>query len=372
MTTEVEALARVFEANHAAIVAMFGETEKSVKSMAATMADLEQRMARRHLTAGGGGDPPVTLGAQLVNHADYESKIAPLANQRGKITLELKNTITSTVGGVGLVAPDHRADAVILPKRRLFVRDLVSPGATVSNAINYPKQTVRTNNAAVVSEGQRKPESNILFDMQIAPVRTIAHWTKASRQMIDDAPQLQSMVDGELRYGLSLVEENEMLFGDGTGQHIFGIIPQATAYETSRNVALDNRFDTLAHAIAQAEVALLPATGIVMNASDLEGLKTVKDTTGRYIANGGPMGLAIQQIWGRPVVGTIAMPAGTFLTGAFFDGAQIFDRQNVSVLVSTENEDDFLKNLVTVLCEERVAMTVRRPGAFITGTFPSA
>jgi HK97 family phage major capsid protein len=100
-------------------------------------------------------------------------------------------------------------------------------------------------------------------------------------------------------------------------------------------------------------------------------LKTVKDTQGRYIG-GGPTGPAITQIWGRNAVGTVAQPIGTFLVGAFYDGAQIFDRQTISVLLSTEDGDNFVKNLVTVLCEERVAMTVRRPAAFITGTFPSA
>jgi HK97 family phage major capsid protein len=114
----------------------------------------------------------------------------------------------------------------------------------------------------------------------------------------------------------------------------------------------------------------LPATGIVMNSSDLEGLKTVKDSQGRYIG-GGPTGPAISQIWGRNAVGTVAQPIGTFLSARSMT-AQIFDRQNISVLLSTEDGDNFIKNLVTVLCEERVAMTVRRPGAFITGTFPSA
>jgi HK97 family phage major capsid protein len=98
--------------------------------------------------------------------------------------------------------------------------------------------------------------------------------------------------------------------------------------------------------------------------------RAVKDSQGRYIANGGPMGPAISQIWGRPVVGTIAMPINTFLAGAFYDGAQVFDRQNVNVLVSSENEDDFIRNLCTLLCESRLAFTVRRPPSFITGAFP--
>lgn len=66
----------------------------------------------------------------------------------------------------------------------------------------------------------------------------------------------------------------------------------------------------------------------------------------------------------------MAMTSGTFLTGAFKYGAQIFDRQETSVQVSTENSDDFVRNLVTILGEERIAFAVKRPGAFVYGNLP--
>jgi Phage capsid family len=177
-----------------------------------------------------------------------------------------------------------------------------------------------------------------------------------SRQLVDDAPMLQSSIDGEMRYGLSLAEERELIFGDGTAQHILGIVPQATAYETARNVVGDTKFDTLAHAIAQSIVALLPATGIVMNINDLEALKLIKNTLGNYIGGdaGGPFGPPIRSIWGLPVVGTPIMAAGQFLVGAYADGSQIFDRMGATLMISTENEDDFVRNLATFLVEERL------------------
>ena len=369
-------LIQKFEGHHKQVVKLLDDANTAVKSVDdrvnARLCDIEQKMARRRVYGAGVGVGDVeakTLGTALVDHPEF-ANVATLANARGKITLELKNIITSAAGvGGALVAPDFRADPVLIQRRRLFVRDLVAPGATVGNAVTYPRQSVRTMYAAVVSEGIRKPESTITFDIETAPVRTIAHWTKTSRQILDDAPQLQSTVDSELRYGLSLAEEQELLFGDGTGVHILGISAQATAYETTRNVGGDTRFDTLAHALAQSAVALLPATGIVMNLDDLEALKIVKDDLHRYIG-GGPFGPPITSIWGRPVVGTPVMSAGYFLTGAFLDGAQIFDRQGANVLISTENESDFVENKATILCEERLAFTVRRPQAFIYGAFP--
>jgi HK97 family phage major capsid protein len=370
---ELTEMARQFDAHHGEVKEFFGETDKTLKGVNARLGDIEQKMARRRSYGGGSGEPAGSLGAELVAHPDF-GHIKALANSRGKVTLELKTTtVTSAVGvGAALVAPDFRPDAVLIARRRFFVRDLVSPGSTVGNAITYPRQTLRDLNAAVVSEGVRKPQSGITFDIETAPVRTIAHWTKTSRQILEDAPQLQSILDSEMRYGLNLAEEQELIFGDGTGVHVLGVVPQSTAYDTSRNgtFPLENRFDTLAHALTQSEVALLPATGIVMNINDLSALKGIKSTIGQYIAEGGPFGPPITSIWGRPVVGTPVIPVGLFLVGAFFDGAQIFDRQGASVLVSTENEDDFVTNKATILCEERLAFTVRRPQAFIYGAFP--
>jgi HK97 family phage major capsid protein len=370
---DTAALIQEFKSSHTATMERFDKTEKDVKGIAAHINDIEQKLARRRGNgSGGAGEQAGSLGAELIAHPDF-AQIKALANSRGKVTLELKTVtvLSSAVGsGAALVAPDFRLDPVLIQRRRLFVRDLVAPGSTIGNAITYPRQSLRSMAASVVSEGVLKPESNITFDIQTAPVRTIAHWTKTSRQILDDAPQLQSTVDSELRYGLSLAEEQEMLFGDGSGVHILGVVPQSTAYETGRDIGGDTKFDTIAHALAQSAVALLPSTGVVMNIDDLEALKVIKNTLGSYIAEGGPFGPPITSIWGRPVVGTPVMTQGHFLVGAFLDGAQIFDRQGASVLISTENENDFITNLATILCEERLAFTVKRPQAFIYGAFP--
>jgi HK97 family phage major capsid protein len=288
---------------------------------------------------------------------------------RGVVSAVVQAITSASTSAGAMIAPDQRSEIVGLPKRRLTVRGLLAPGNTNSNSIRYARQTTRTNNAAVVTEGAEKPESVLAWEEDDAPVRTIAHWVPVSRQALDDAPMLQSTIDGELRYGLSLAEETELLLGSGSGQHIYGIIPQATAYETSRDSTGDTAFDTLAHAIAQSEVALLPATGIVMNNDDLEAIKIIKDGNDRYIG-GGPFGPPITTIWGRPVVGTPAMAAGEFLVGAFLDGAQIFDRLDAEVLVSSEDRDNFIKNMLTVRAEERLAMAVKRPAAFVHGSFP--
>ena len=69
---------------------------------------------------------------------------------------------------------------------------------------------------------------------------------------------------------------------------------------------------------------------------------------------------------------SLAMAQGSFLTGALKYAAQIFDREDANVLISTEDRDNFVKNMVTILCEERLALAVYRPQALVSGTFAAA
>jgi HK97 family phage major capsid protein len=90
-------------------------------------------------------------------------------------------------------------------------------------------------------------------------------------------------------------------------------------------------------------------------------------TDDRYII-GDPSQMLTERLWGLPVVVTNSIAAGTFLLGSFDMGAQIWDRQDATIEVSRENSDNFVKNMVTILAEERIALTVYRTQAFITGS----
>ncbi len=349
------------------------EKTREIVNLEARLTAAEQEIVRK---TGGRGVPYVdSFGSIVTRHSEY-SAIAALANRRGKHTLSVRAMITSLPdSGGALVGPDFRPDPVMLPRLRPTVRDLIAPGTTTSNLVEYPRQTLRDLNANVVTEGEQKPESNLEFEIVDAPVRTLAHYVKTSKQILADAPQLRTMLDGEMRYGISLVEETEFLFGDGTGQHLYGIVPQASAFDNSylNHTESPQRLDYIKAAAVQAGVALLPATAVVVNDGDLGKLAMIKDANGNYLAGaaGGPFGPRPTSLWGLTAVGTPAMPVDHFLVGAFALGAQVFDRETVDVLVATENEDDFIKNKATVLCEERLAFTVKRPQAFVYGVFSS-
>ena len=343
------------------------EALTKMNELAAQVQELEQKAARR------GEDKPQeikSLGQQFV---DDKFEGIKSAGGRGRFSMEVKATInsatTNAAGSAGaMVEPTRLAGIIAPPDQKLTIRDLLLQGQMDGNALQYVRETGFTNNAATVAELAKKPESDIKFDMVDTSAKVIAHYMKASRQILDDASQLRSYIDGRLRYGLKLVEERQLLNGDGTGQNLHGIIPQASVYAVPTGAAttLSTGLDTFRFAMLQAVLAEYPASGFVLNPVDWANIETLKDTSGQYLI-GNPQGTATPTVWGLPVVQTQAIAQGKFLTGAFNLGAQIFDRWQSRVEIATENEDDFVKNLVTILCEERLALAVYRPESFIYG-----
>jgi HK97 family phage major capsid protein len=291
-------------------------------------------------------------------------------NWKGQHRFGVK-TITSLAASAGDgVWSDQRTEIIEGPLRPLSIRDLLDVGTTNSNLIEWVQELLFTNNADVVSEGTLKPESNITYDRKSTPVVTIAHWIRATKQILADFPQLASLINGRLRWGLKIKEEDQLLYGDGTAGNLLGIVPQATPYNTALNTAGDTMIDTVRHAMLQVRLAFYPASGVVLSPIDWHYIELTKDNENRYLM-ASPTSRAPAMLWGLPVVESDGMHAGNFLVGAFRLAATILDREDAAILVSTEDQDNFVKNLVTILCEERLALLVVRPAAFVFGGFPA-
>lgn len=281
-------------------------------------------------------------------------------------------SLGSDAGSAGSLIQPMQVPGIVMPGlRRLTIRDLLAQGRISSNSLEYVREDVFTNNADIVAEKALKPESDITFSKHTANVRTIAHWVQASRQVMDDAPMLQSYVNNRLLYGLALKEENQMLNGDGSGDNLDGINHVATAYDTSLNASGDTRADIIAHAIFQVTESEFSASGIILNPRDWHGIALMKDKEGRYIF-GGPQAFTSNIMWGLPVVPTKAQAQGTYTVGGFDMASQVWDRMDATIEVSREDRDNFVKNMLTILCEERLALAHYRPTAIIKGTFAAA
>ncbi|VVE52017.1 major capsid protein [Pandoraea morbifera] len=325
----------------------------------------------------GGGTPaaPKSLG-EIV--AEAEQVKAFNTGMQGSVSVKVGSihaAVTSNDASAGeLIQPTRLPGILMPPQQRLFLRDLLNWGRTSSNSIEYVREKGFTNNANVVSENPAnpKPESDITFELDQAPIVTIAHWIRASKQVLADAAMLQAYINGRLMYGLKLKEEAQLLKGSGVGLNINGLYTQATAY-VNPGVSVQNEtpIDRLRIALLQVTLAEYEADGIVLNPIDWTGIELTKTTDNAYLF-ATPRGLAAPGLWGRPVVATQAMDANEFLTGSFQMGAQGWDREDANITISNQDRDNFVKNMVTILCEERVGLTVFRPEAFVKGDLKDA
>jgi len=293
-------------------------------------------------------------------------------------------------GTPGQFGSIQRDPIVIPPQRTKRVRDLFPVRTTSAAIIEYFRMTGFTNNAATVAERGTeggnpvfgaKPQSTMTFEGVQAPVRTIAHWEAAHRNVLADEPQLRSIIDNELMYGLRLQEDAQILDGDGTGENLTGVL-QTTGIQNYAwgDGALDPVPDTKADAIRRAAtlafLAYYEPTGVVLHPNDWEDIELTKDSNGQYlvavsVALGGE-----PRVWRMPVVETPAISEGTALVGAFGTGAQLYDREQANIRISEQHSDFFVRNAIVVLAEQRLALAVKRPEAFVkidfTGGAPVA
>ncbi|SDS03221.1 phage major capsid protein, HK97 family [Halopseudomonas litoralis] len=356
---------------------MSEETKASVDKLLITQGELQARLqaAEQHMVKmeeGGGREAPKSMGQSFVESegmAEFAARAA--VGNKGSFTAPVKAAITNLDSSAGNLGEPTRVGLINPTQQRLFVRDLLSWGRTTSNSIEYVRETGFTNNANVVAENpvDPKPESDLTFELDTDPVATIAHWVRASRQVLSDIPMLQSYIDGRLRYGLKLKEEAQLLKGSGVGLNLNGLYTQASVFANPGvTVQAETAIDRLRIALLQVTLAEYEADGIVLSPIDWAMIELTKTADNQYLFTT-PTGLAVPGLWGRPVVPTKSLAAGEYLVGSFQQGAQGWDREDVSVTVSTEDRDNFVKNMVTILCEERVGLSVYRPEAFVKGDF---
>ena len=369
------------------------QADESVAAKAAAFESVREEVAHRFGTVGeafleseefkslqGGKN-----GANM--HSPFQYKGA-LTTANGYNVKDIYSAMPS--GTPGQFGSIQRDPIVIPPQRTKRVRDLFPVRTTSAAIIEYFRMTGFTNNAATVAERGTeggnpvfgaKPQSTMTFEGVQAPVRTIAHWEAAHRNVLADEPQLRSIIDNELMYGLRLQEDAQILSGDGTGENLTGVL-NTSGIQTYNwgDGALTPVPDTKADAIRRAAtlsfLAYYEPTGVVLHPNDWEDIELTKDSNGQYlvavsVALGGE-----PRVWRMPVVETPAITEGTALVGAFGTGAQLYDREQANIRISEQHSDFFVRNAIVVLAEQRLALAVKRPEAFVkidfTGGAPVA
>lgn len=362
------------ESVKADLKAMTEENDKlaaELKRQADELVDLRQKG-----TKSDAGKSRKTMGAQFVESDAFKSYAEGRTN---KAKMEFKNTIIGEGGSPqeptdDIVPKQNMAGIVGGAFRQLRLLDVLNTGIASGNTVHYTRELAFTNNAAETSEAAQKPESVLTFEGVDTPVRTIAHFLKVSKQVLDDAPALQSYIDRRLRYGVEIRAEQQVINGNGTTPNLSGMLD--TGNFTALTAASgDTDFDFANKAKYKVIESDYMADYFLINPADWGRMERLKTTDGEYIGSTSAIGYLqnglVPTLWGLPVIASNSVPAGKLLAVAN-DASMFWQRQGTVVEIFDQNEDDVEKNLLTIRAEMRGAFSVFRPAAIVAGDLPGA
>lgn len=300
-----------------------------------------------------------------------------------------------TVSGATVAAPEFKANTdthqtpaslapwlteydrtVVRAFRRPVVSDLFGTGTLSGNAITYLVEGSVEGAFATVAAGGAKPQLHMTDPTaRTDALKKIAGFLKFTDEMAEDAPFWVSEINNRGLYLLALAEENQLLNGPGTGSTIEGLLNRSGVQTETAADNTDNA-DALFRAMTKVQTATgLSPDGIVINPADYQALRLGKDGNGQYFGGGyfqgqyGNGGVDEQPpLWGLRTIVSPAVSAGTAIVGAFGTAATVYRKGGVRVESTNSHDDDFTNNLLTTRIEERVALAVRIPSAFVDVT----
>lgn len=268
------------------------------------------------------------------------------------------DTQTSPAGAVDFATTFDKTvvEAARIP---LVVRDLFGAENISGSTLVYLVEGALQGAPAVTAEGAEKPQIHFADPTpKTVSLSKIACHIKESDEYINDYPFLASAINGRLLYELGLVEQNKLVTdllatsGIQTGTY--------AANATASDIA-----DEILHAAMDVQNSSgFAADAILINPADWYTLRVGKDGDYRYYGGGYFGGQNVQNLWGINVCVSSAVAAGPIVVGAYKTCASVVQNGGVSVEAVNTNEDDFVKNLMTIRAEERLALAVRRPAGF--------
>jgi HK97 family phage major capsid protein len=339
---------------------LLGRGESKMKVCEARLMALEQ-----HVTAGGGSGFTGSSGSlgELVTQSEGYQSILKGGRSSGRIAVKSFSEKSQIVTGPWAAPPTYLPTVQTPPVRQLRVRDLLPAIAVSGNLIEWPSEdTFSGGGGYQLLEGDVKNESTGTYSLKQSAIATVATFLAVSKQVVDDSTAFRDYIDRRLIYKLSFFIENELLYGVGGPGKIFGLVPQSTAATFSPM----NLLDGSAAAISQLASMDVTASALICNASDWWQMRAQKAVSSGVYLSGDPLSAQTPVLWGIPVVPTPTMTQGTFLVGDFQGFTALFDRAAATLEISREHSDFFVRNLVAVLCEERLQLAVFNSRALVS------
>jgi HK97 family phage major capsid protein len=239
------------------------------------------------------------------------------------------------------------------------VLDLLIDRSIISgNEFEYIRQSVRTSNAGPVADNATKPTSVYTFEDESDRVRVFAHLTEPiPLRILADHKDVASVLQRQLGEDLLTALEEDVLLGDGTGEHFTGL---TAVTGTLTQAYTGTVLATLRKALTQLAKTGESPTAWVLNYDDLEAIDLIREDG----ATGGFMSGIDEKIFGNlPKIGTNVIPPGTAYLGDWHQ-ARLVVRENGRLDADVSGEL-FDKNQMKLRYEGRFGFAVLRPSAFV-------
>ena len=332
---------------------------KGIEDLSARFEEFEQNMVSG---VQNGELDANSIGGLLSRNEGLSQEIKAIKQSRGKVQIDgvsTRNTVM--LGSINTAGDINDSKMVRATENPLTIVNMINWIPTTVPLIPYVRESAVDFMADIVAEGELKPESTLEFGPDSLEIDVIAHWIRVSNQVLADAPALAAYIEGRMSYGLRLKLEYLVINGDT--KSFKGLMKAGNSLTI---VANDNAIDTISTAKAKAYANFLPPETVILNPQDWAAIEQVKGDDGHYIF--GSPGSAVQPIlWGLKVMQSPAMPVGKFWSGNITMATEGYIRQDATVELSTEDGDNFRKNLVTIRAEMRAAFGVVMPDAAVTG-----
>ncbi len=321
-----------------------------------------------------------SIGQAIVDaYTTSIDKITAVKENGGLINLDVKAAgtmgITGNYSGGTVALTQLESGVARIARRRPFLRQLVNVAGTISKYVAYIEQKNPDGGAGMTAEGALKTQADFDLVEVSKQVKKVTAFIKVSKEMIADLPFMRNEIDTELMELVELKLDSQVLSGDGTGDNLEGLLLNATAWLAggfALSIPNPNEFDVLRVAIAQIQGAEFNPNYILLHPEDIAKMELSKTSTGEYTYAMSYIVDGIVRIKSVPVIENTGITAGTFLVGDFTK-SNLRIREDFNIQVGYVN-DDFTKNLMTILCEARAVHYVKSNhyGAFVKGTFSTA
>lgn len=352
------------------------KAEAEAKKSAERLDNIEKKAA----TSFGGGNGGFKSLYDVVEENITANKDKLPLEVKGKFSFDVTQKAIKTVGNMGsaanltgtyFVPPTMVPGMVNQAYNSTHLRDLIPTGTTTSNLIRHMRDMGGEGGPAMVAEAGAKPQMDRDLAIVDAPVRKLATHLRVPEEMIEDIPFLTSFLTQIGTEEMLAVEDAQILYGDGTGQNLTGIGTSGsfTAFAAGSSVigASANQFDVLRAADKQMRTLKRTPNVILVSPTDYFDMISKKDTTNNYILSGGGNGL-IPSVNGLPIIQLNQVTAGDFFV-MDRNALQLFFRANISVRFYEQDQDNAIKNMVTIVIEERIALPIYYVNGIIKGTF---